>query len=571
MKFHKTSLLLAVILALVGMAALATDYTWTGAKSNALDDGENWSGGVVPGDGDVATVTVSGSDPVTFTVETDTFAPWKINFKSETGATAPVCVDLCKHTVSMAGTKDARGAFSVKVPSFTIKNGVWKGDNWIVYWGVGDRTTTFEFTIEDATFDLPWGNWAWSNTAYAGGVLKLKNAKANYVPYFQENLTLLCENSTFKGMVPNSPAYGTNFFWHVTSHSVVTNGNSGGSAQNAHVVIDGESTLDIDGNLDVGSKNGKAHDNILAISNATVKVAYITVAGTNDVAYFHDVNFISRATWHPMYLNGVSNKVYFSGTLPMYNRRPTSLGLGTYFEVGEGCVLSNGEMKLSAAKDVTIKVCKDALFRTGDFVTKDGDAVLSGSKLLVEKGAVVSLDAMNGTLGLNGSNNVIATQGSVLVDKIADLAMYGPTDGCRLELLGDEAQFVSGVNIGGSSGHLNIGSTDYPNALTLKFQPGPTGFGGVAPLRPFSSYVLRKCTLNDAIIEVDAREYYAALPARNAAYRLPLINGGYSLTIADFDDIKAKAVLKPAGELVQEGKNLYYEFYKKPGLLILLR
>lgn len=552
----------------VTSGAFATDYTWTGAKSNVLDDGENWSGGIVPGSADKGTITVSGDEPVTFTLQTDTFAPKTLNVKPDTGSTAPVIFDFAKHTMTQSGD-----FLNVTVRSFTITNGVWTGDGLKgkTSWGAGNETDTYEFNIVDAEYNPHWGDWAWVNKAYAGGTLRVRNSKSNYVPIFQRNLTLICDNSCVRGMVPSNPAAGTNFFWHVTNHSIVTNSIFSGKYCCSHVVVDGDSAIDYDDGLNIGASNSVAHDNILAVSNSMVHVNDITVAGTNDTAYFHNVDFISRATWRELRLYGVGNKVYFSGTQPMYNARKTYPGLGTHFEIGEGCVLTNGEMKLSAAKDVTLKVGKDARFRGSTLETKNGDAVLSGSKFLVEKGAQVSLDQFNGNYGLNGSNNVISIRGSVKVDKIAELGMYGPVSGCRLELIGDEAEFISGVNVGGSSGYLRLGSTDCPNALTLKFQPGPTGFGGVAPLRPFDTYVLRACTLNDAIIEVDAREYYAALPAQKEAYRLPLIFGGYSLTVADFDSIKAKAVLKPAGELVLEEKTLYYEFYKKPGLLILVR
>ena len=557
--------------------AFATDYTWVGGSSMALDDKDNWSGGIVPGDGDKGTITVSGDEPVTFTVETDTFAPWKLVFKPATGATAPVCVDLCKHTISMPGTSSARGRLVVQVPSFTVKNGIWKGDQWIVEWGASDRITTFEFTIEDATFDPPWGNWGWCNVAYAGGVLKLKNAKSNYVPYFQENLTLLCDNSTFKGMVPHNPAYGTNFFWHVTNHSVITNGTSGGDAQNAHVVIDGESTVDIDGNLVIGSKNGKAHDNILAISNATVKVNYITVAGTNDVSYFHNVDFISRATWHPMSLNGVSNKVYFTGAKAMSNRRVTNLGRGTLFSVGEGTTLTNGEIHMENSSGCVSPVAPNAFFWTSGIYSRssatDADAS-SGNVYEIMHGATALFAAMENTRGVNGQSNVWRIAGQLLTNNGLDLGMYATSNGNRVELLGDDARFLCGRSVGGGTGHLTIGNATNPDSITVLFKPGPNGFGGEPPLTS-EGYSFGRVTIHKANFEVDLREYHAVLPARKAVYRIPLIKTGiYSSKVAvdDLEELNAKAKILPdGGRLVVDGRVLYCEFYKKPGLLILVR
>lgn len=573
MKFHKTSLLLAVILALVGMAALATDYTWTGAKSNALDDGENWSGEVVPGSADKGTVTVSGSEPVTFTLSTDAFAPKTLVFQSAAGSTAPVVLDCGNHQMVNSDILD------VRVRSFKITNGTWDGDTkggerGKVSWGVGNETDTYEFTVENAQLNPPWGNWAWVNKAYAGGTLKIVNGSSTYLPLWQRNLTLICDNSTVSGMTPNSPKYGTNFYWHVTNKSTVETASSCGKQAFAKVIVDGDSTYGHNGHFELGLADSEAHDNLVAITNATMYVKSITIAGTNDVACFHNAKLDPRAAGCWLNLNGVSNSVTFSGTLPVNLKRYVSFGTASKYVVDAGLAVTNGYMSMSAASSGLLDIGENAVVYSPYIETRTSNADAARDlRFQVAKGATFHLEVMTNGDGVNGQSNVWQIVGTVKTDKGLDIGTFGTSDGCRVELLGDEAKLLCGMNVGGSTGHLTIGNDSNPNSVAICFKPGPNGFGGEAPLTS-KNYSFGQVTVTDTCLEVDLSDYYAAVPARKEAYRVPLMECGIykNLTGLDLEALNARAKISvPGGKLIVDGRVLYCEFEKKPGLLILVK
>lgn len=569
----RKQIVLAVAAVAGAMVAFATDYTWTGAKSNVLDDGGNWSGGLIPGSADKGTVTVSGSEPVTFTLLTDTFAPKNLVFKPAAGSTASVVLDCGNHKMINSDTMD------VQVRSFKITNGTWDGDTGgggrgKVSWGAGNETDTYEFTIEDAQLNPPWGNWAWVNKAYAGGTLKIVNGSSTYLPLWQRNLTLICDNSTMSGMTPNSPKYGTNFCWHVTNKSTVETGSSCGKQAFAKVIVDGESTYGHNGHFELGLANSEAHDNLVAVTNATMYVKSITIAGTNDVAYFHNAKLDPRASGCWLNLNGVSNSVTFSGTVPVNLKRYVSFGTASKYIVGAGLAVTNDYMSMTTASNGLLDIGEGASVYSPYIETRTADADVSRDlRFQVAKGATFHLEVMTGTRGVNGQSNVWQIVGTVRTDKGLDIGTSGTSDGCRVELLGDEAKLLCGMKVGGSTGFLTIGNDANPNSATICFKPGPTGFGGVAPLTS-KYYSFGQVTVTDTCLEVDLSDYYAAVPARKEAYRLPLMECGIYKDLAglDLEVLNARAKISvPGGRLIVEGRVLYCEFEKKPGLVILLK
>lgn len=572
----RRQIVLAVAAVAGVMVAFAADYTWDGGAGtpflNGAENAANWSGDVVPTSSDTAKITFSEGVPTYLSLVEN----WSVKNLTFANSLRPaVTVDLKDKKLDVSG-----GKILIDGVPLTFKDGVLAFNTFQPCKATTGPFIDLTFTNVQAVVRQN-SNSVWSemHRATQGGIIRTIDSVVTNLPLSTANCTNLCIRSVVSGWQPNSQG-GSGWAWILSDHSTATNVTANLGSRCGRIVVENGSVFHAwggpgnqYGGLTIGAKDSAAHDNYITMSNSTLHVsARMTVAGTNDTVVLHNTSIVGGTEFA---LTGVSNKfvVTTSPGQAVSSAIKFTLGRETSYEIGKGTTYTNRDaMAVYQARGVTISAEEDSLWRVSKITTKNNNDVLRNSTMTVEKGATVSLDLFSGSDGFNGYTNAIVCKGSVLIDKTAELGKYSPADALTLELVGDDAEFIAGVNIGGSTGHLILGNAALKDVLTIKFRPGPSGFGGVAPLRTILDTNVYGTYLYDAILDVDASDCVKAVAARHEAYRIPLVHGGSFLTISDLAAIKAKSRLVPSdGQLVQDGNTLYFEFHKKPGLMILVR
>ncbi len=187
----------------------------------------------------------------------------------------------------------------------------------------------------------------------------------------------------------------------------------------------------------------------------------------------------------------------------------------------------------------------------------------------VEPGATLTIGNWSGTYAfVNQNGRVVVNNGTVNSSTQIDFGHTSAASGCGIAFNGDDAKVRAN---GGSP--INIGNAANTRPCWLSFNPGPTGFGGSAPLA--NAGTAKNVTLaGNVVISVDARAFLKGRTATraNPTIRLPLVRATGTLN-ADADALGASAQFVPeGGRLVKEGKVLYAELpLPPPKTLIMVR
>ena len=184
----------------------------------------------------------------------------------------------------------------------------------------------------------------------------------------------------------------------------------------------------------------------------------------------------------------------------------------------------------------------------------------------VEPGAKLNISNWAGTYSfVNQNGRVVVNNGTVNSSTQIDFGYVTVAKGCGIEFNGDNAKVRAN---GGSP--INFGNTANAQPCWLSFNPGPTGFGGAAPLA--NAGTAKDVAIADnVVISVDARAFLKGKTATAAkpTVRLPLVTATGTLN-ADADALAPSARFVPAGGwLVKDGKTLYAEFPLRPPATLL--
>ncbi len=550
-----TAPLVALLLA---PAAFAASFEWDGgAGSTFLNDAANWNPDGLPNLlADYATVTVSGTKSLSLTSD---FGAKRL-FLNGTGGDS-LDLDLDGHVLDTSAER-----LYIAGLSATIRNGTIAGK----YVELGNTSVnTASLSLFNATLALPEANWSWStHRATDGASLRFSASVATNLPLYTVNTAITAENgSKIGGYPPNATSEGTNFSIVARGGSTVTIRTGTGGAHYGSRILLEDSTFVCNTHYYAGKAGTSGYGNLIAATNSTLQIQTLTFNATNDVIRLHNSKL--NCTFG-ININGIGNRAYWSG---VSTGTSAGLGIGTLFDVAPGSIVTNTSINLSYATNATVRVGKGATLSITGLKTmpnSNGSVNVSHGNLVeVDEGGLIHLREANFAweYGLNGLTNVIRLRGALRVDRFTQFGTTGTSDGCRLELVGDGACYNGGCKIGGATGHINIGNADNPGSVAILFKPGPTGFGGTAPLitKPHGNIVF-----TDARIEVDAREFVRASQP-NARLRLPLATSAGSLTV-DVDALQARTTSLPAGgKLEKDGKTLYWTFTKSSALRIFVR
>lgn len=187
----------------------------------------------------------------------------------------------------------------------------------------------------------------------------------------------------------------------------------------------------------------------------------------------------------------------------------------------------------------------------------------------VEPGATLTIGNWSGTYSfVNQNGRVVVNNGTVNSSTQIDFGHTSAASGCGIAFNGDDAKVRAN---GGSP--INFGNAANPQPCWLSFNPGPTGFGGAAPLA--NAGTAKDVAIADnVVISVDARAFLKGKTATAAkpTVRLPLVTATGTLN-ADADALGASAQFVPeGGRLVKEDNVLYAELpLPPPKTLIMVR
>ncbi len=610
------------------LAANALAYTWTGnAGDGVLNTPENWDPVLpntpisarwstltipLPNDGSAAAFTLTA--PLTANL---------ITFSGGAADAAPTVFDL-GGTFLRSTNSAAQLNFAASTPLIFRNGSLVSGST--TYFGVnGNKASPVSLTLDHVALRGGAGSYYSTNLFVSvkdGALTNALHSVPSHTRIVLDNTSVYVDgNGNPSPCAPGSTASNVSF--RAVNGSLFVAGHSArrftiGGRGNRYAVESG-SNLGIP-NIITG------HDNWLGVTNAVISTAVtsgtdapcFTIQGTNNAVTFKSaVAGLPKFKQKVFTVSGLNNRLVFEDSAVTNDETSISqsientisgrdnivtitgssasfyLGaLGIYgsnnvFAIADNLVISNkvsSSLKMhgypmnplfkAGSVDCSFVVGKNAV---AEFWHWNG-IPMGATNMLFKIGPgssvrTVKQDTDKGSTTIGGA---FGHPGRIVLDNASFTIVEGQrptivTGNVEIAILGDAARFsISSSGSNSAYGQLHVTGVREGNAPPrLIFRPGPTGYGGTAPISPRNtgSSILAPTT----VFEVNASDFAHGKPT--GIYEIPLIKKGKNWKQCNLDALNAVGVFTPAnGKLVANADNdIVFRFKRDCGTRLMVR
>lgn len=512
-------------------------YNWTGAAGNGiLNDEANWQEEVLVTTSDIKPTyrfpylgTVG--EKVTLTED---FAVPNLVFTNAPGQ-ALLTIDLAGHAMAL-GTENYQSVTFANQSPLMLSNGVFKVSNTYFYsnWGVPDAgAVDVRFVDISASYTVA------RDSTYVRHIgpqkLLFKDSVLTNFPGnvgIGSNSEVLFDNCQYykNGEYYRLRAGTTNATVRFSNGSVVTRGATtvaivhGANVCGNRIIFDSGSTCTFFGKSGTSNPTLNGTNNVIAVSNACVK-GLVSLTGVSNRVIFSESDYSGPLVFDGTSIDfwGEGNEVAFSGRGEKFtftSLNVTGQARNPVVRLEDNSSLSNA-FTIYATRSSGLKVLlgTNSILKTSELRMYDNSNKSSNSTnalFRVGQDALFSIGSASQSYGFYGEGTRLVLDNGAYEFRNSN-GYSRHYAGTSIELNGDKAWYKT-------ASYFKFGLADFEKPDlhgTILFRPGPTGYGGTAPIR---IGMLRLSTMAaNTVFKFDLRDYLRDSRVRH--HRIPLMNG----------------------------------------------